>query len=123
MIYFLKTNQLNNQNKPTLFFYLIFILVLSPLLSSAQQSDGNAIKIYSDSSHQNIQIDYEPQGMVYNLLVQVSDSSGRTIFLDNRYKFSGSYQKSFDMKNQKKGIYFVQIIGDDKHINKKIELK
>lgn len=109
--------------KINLCFYLIAFLLCSSAFVIAQTSNANELNIFSDSNLQNIQINYQPQGVVYNLLVQVSDSNGHTIFLDNRYKFSGNYLKSFDMKNQKKGVYFVQIIGDDKHINKKIELK
>lgn len=104
-----------------LYFGLV-VLFISTGFTNVSNS-GVELQIELDTNQSAIQINYTPQRIVYNLLIHINDSKGRTIFLENRYNVSGSYQCRFDMKNQPKGTYLVEIIGDNNHINKQIELK
>ena len=107
--------------KVSLYFGLVLLFVSTGFTNSSK--NGAELQIDFDASQSTIRINYTPQGIVYNLLIHVNDPKGRTVFLENRYNVSGNYQCSFDMKKQPKGTYLVEIIGDDKHINKQIELK
>jgi hypothetical protein len=104
------------------FFLGLFLSVFSAVCIG-QPAEYNEFNIFNDKEHQSITIAYDAHDIVYNLLVHISDKSGRTVFLDNRYKFSGNYSRSFDMKKREKGMYYIEIIGDNKHINKQFELK
>lgn len=108
--------------KINLFFCLFSLLQFSAAFVVGQSKDESVVNIFSNINLNNVSINYNTHGIVYNLLVKISDQEGRTIFLDNKYFFKGNYQQIVDMTNQKKGFYYVEIIGDEKRINKKIEL-
>jgi hypothetical protein len=101
----------------------IACLIAFSSLLFAQASKGTEPKIQVDAVNQNVDIDFTRTNVVYNLLVHINDSTGITVFLDNQYQFTGHYKKSIDMKKQKKGTYFIEIVEDNKHTNKKIVLK
>jgi hypothetical protein len=124
----IKTTFLPTQFRPTDFkraaaFLLLFIAFT--LLSEAQagfvKADG--IIIESDSIHQTVSIAFTAADVVDNLLVIVVAPDGHTVFLDNKYRFSGNYKTSVDMKNQRKGIYSIEITEDNTRIDKTIEIR
>lgn len=104
-------------------FILLFISFA--ILSKAQNATigTDQIKIESDSILNLITIDFNVQDIVANLLVYLVDSDGHTVFLDNKYNFSGIYKKSIDMKNQGKGFYLIEVSEDSKHFSRKIEFR
>jgi hypothetical protein len=90
---------------------------------SAQGAKEAEPKVIVDSVHRSIAIDFSRPNMVYNLLIHINDSTGTTIFLENQYRFKGHYNRSIDMQKPGKGTYFLEVIEDNKHTNKKIVLK
>jgi len=102
---------------------IVFLLIVFPFFSQAQTAKVAEMKIQTDSIHQKIDIDFTTSNVIYNLLVHLNDSTGQTIYLDNQYLFSGHYKKSIDLKKQGKGTYFLEVIKDNEHLNKKIVLK
>jgi hypothetical protein len=104
----------------------IGLLIVFPAFLFAQVSNKDKNidpQINIDNITKNVSIAFARTNTVYNLLVHLNDSTGNTIFLDNQYQFKGQYNKSIDMKKQKKGTYFLEIIEDNKHTNKKIVLQ
>lgn len=99
------------------------IVVLFILVGFRLKENADELHINFDSSRQAILVNYTPKGVVNNLLIHVNDSKGQTVFLENRYNVSGNYKCSVDIKGQPGGSYFVEIIGDSKHINKQIDIK
>lgn len=101
----------------------LFILLLFCRRADAQITAANDLRVYCSNNDSIIAINYRPAGIVYNLLVQISDSGGRTVFLENKHKFSGNYQCIYNANLWKGDFLYVQLIADDKRFNKKIELK
>lgn len=59
-----------------------------------------------------LHISFTEPNRIDNLLVIVSDSTGRTIFLDNKYRFEGAYKHQLDLSRSGKGKYLLSIIKD-----------
>lgn len=70
-----------------------------------------------------IQVDVPSQGTIENLLVVISDSAGRTIFLDNRTRFVGTYKRAIDLSQSGKGPYTLCIAKDDGRAYTKFYIK
>jgi hypothetical protein len=82
---------------------------------------GNDVSV--TSSLNKIEVAFDASNEIYNLLVLITDSTGKTIFLDNKYRFKGKYLKSFDLGKSKKGNFNVQVHRDDVHSKKTINVK
>ncbi len=54
------------------------------------------------------------------MTVRIVDAAGKEVFKETKLLFSGQYNKQLDISNNTKGIYFVQIIQNNKVLNKKI---
>lgn len=54
-----------------------------------------------------------------NLLVLIADSTGHTVFLDNRQNYNGNYKGVLNTKSNK-GTYHLKIISDAIRIDKTI---
>lgn len=106
-------------------FMFSFLLLLNPVLhaQSTSPSKINEVKLESDPLNKKLNIAFSTEKEIHNLLVVITDSTGQTVFLDNRYRFKGNYKHSVDFKEYHKGWYLVQIIGDDEKINKKVDVK
>ena len=100
---------------------LVFLMLNLP--AYAQVAEGNALQVFCTSKGSAITVSYRPPGVVHNLLVQISDSGGRTVFLENKYKFSGSYQCVFNAGLWEHDVLQVQLIADNKRFNKTIKLR
>jgi hypothetical protein len=81
------------------------------------------IKIINNHQANKVNITFQSEKEIYNLLVLITDSLGQTIFLDNRYRFKGDYNHNVDFKEYKKGEYTVKIIGDEEKFTKKIDVR
>lgn len=103
-----------------LFFSLTFTLNAQTELSPATNSD---IKIVTDNIHRKVDIEFNSDKEISNLLVMISDSLGRTVFLDDQYRFKGKYKQSVELKEEGKGNYFVQIIKDNERFKKSIKIE
>jgi hypothetical protein len=101
----------------------VLLLVLFCKSFYAQTANKNTPFFSCSNRDCLVSVDYQPEGAVANLLVQISDSGGRTIFLENKHKVSGNYHCTFNASEWKGGVVYVQLIADDKHFNEKIKLK
>ena len=100
---------------------LLLMLFCKPFCA---QTINEGISPFSCSNRDCIvSVYYQPEGAVANLLVLISDSGGRTIFLENKHKVSGNYRCTFNASEWKDDIVYVQLIADNKHFNEKIKLK
>jgi hypothetical protein len=70
-----------------------------------------------------LQINVDNPNPTENLLVVISDSSGQTIFLDNRFHFTGLYTKSIDLSRSGKGPYSLCIAKDSERSVTRFYLK
>jgi len=82
-----------------------------------------AYNIIVDSVNNKIDINFDAETMIHNLLVTVSGPNSQTLFLDNQYNFQGLYHHQIDLNKYGKGTYYLNIINDEERINKKIIVK
>src|ERR1051326_8015938 len=109
------------KKKPILFSVFFLLISISSFAQTVPEKK-NDVQVHSDSLNQIINVEFPAQATIYNLLVHLNDSAGNTLFLDNQYKFSGNYKRSINLKKQGRGTYYLEIIKDNEHINKKIKL-
>lgn len=112
-------------SKKTIAF--LHVLVLIVLKSNAQIIPStpmieNTLEVANDLFKNKVNIEFSAKQEIYNLLVLITDEHGKTIFLDNRYHFTGNYNKSIDFKSYDKGVYLVKIISDHENVTKKIDI-
>ncbi|MGB0931439.1 MAG: PDZ domain-containing protein [Chitinophagales bacterium] len=55
-----------------------------------------------------------------NTLVRIADTAGKVVFEENLGDFEGAYNQKIDISENYKGLYFLQVIQDDKVMTKKI---
>lgn len=60
-----------------------------------------------------VQVSVDNDAPVENLLVVISDSTGQTIFLDNRFHLVGPYVRSIDLSRSGRGPYSLCIAKDE----------
>jgi hypothetical protein len=105
------------------FLVILFFIWTSGSLQAQSQNDrANGLSI-TRQGKKKIKIDLENDKVIYNLLVIISDSTGRTIFLDNQYRFKGNYSNTIDLETEKKGNYSLKIIKDEKRIEKNLRIE
>ncbi len=121
MKYLYKNERFVNQTKIRVTSLFIFFLFCKA--GVGQSTSANTLLVSSSSNDSLLTLNYEPLGMVNNLLVQINDSGGRTIFIDNKYRFSGNYQAVYDVSLWKADVVYVQLIADEKHFNKRVRLR
>jgi|ERR1051326_2915287 hypothetical protein len=102
-------------------FVLPALFVLFTSVSFAQ-SAGKGAKIEKDSVLKEIRVEFNADKEIATVLVLITDSTGKTLFLDNHSRFKGPYKHHFDMAPFGAGNYFVQVIKDEEHVNKKLIL-
>ncbi len=74
-----------------------------------------------NSSGSTVEISFSVPEKINDLLVQISDNAGNTIFPDNKINFIGTYKRIIDMK--KEGIYYLKINDNDERINRVLIIK
>jgi hypothetical protein len=102
---------------------LLLALICQPALGQNPSAKSLPVeyRISDDPLKNKMNIDFEIVQPVYNLLVIVHDSTGKTIFLENRYRFTGKYQREVELIN--KGTFFLQIVRDEERFNKTVMIK
>jgi hypothetical protein len=105
----------------------IFLALCTSYCAHSQTKDayrpGNPVNIENTNADRKLDIHFNSDAVIENLLVIVSDSTGQTVFLDNQYRFKGIYARSIDLSGSPKGEYSVKVIRDDDKINKKIRMQ
>ncbi|MCD6020110.1 MAG: hypothetical protein K0S53_3231 [Bacteroidetes bacterium] len=81
------------------------------------------VKANPNSATGKLDVEFKNEKQVDNLLVIVTDSLGRTIFLENLYRFKGPYKKSIELSEGGKGSFSLQVIKDAERIHKKLSIK
>jgi hypothetical protein len=109
--------------KKWLLLVILSFLYANGKLSAQSQEDRASGLSITHQGKKKIKIDLENDKVIYNLLVIISDSTGRTIFLDNQYRFKGNYSNTIDLETEKKGNYFLKIIKDEKRIEKNLRIE
>ena len=112
---------MDNKN---LFITIIVLIGFSTTVIAqiaAPQLIASDLKIVNDSINHKVDIEFTSDKEISNLLILITDSLGNTMFLDNQYRFKGYYKQIVDLKEAKKGNYFLKIIKDDEQINKKLK--
>jgi hypothetical protein len=57
------------------------------------------------------------------LLLSVKNNLGQTVYSSAESNIGSEYKKAIDLSQQNKGIYFIEIIADDKRMVKKVILQ
>lgn len=110
------------KNKLT-FVFIIFLALTTKLNGQANKYIESDIKVQSQRTSKNIDIEFKAEQEIYNLLIVIADSLGQTMFLDNQYRFKGNYKKSIDFSKAAKGNYTVKITRDKEQFNKKVSIQ
>jgi hypothetical protein len=100
----------------------IFCILISQRYSAQTAKESNDIRVTKGSGQKKIDIEFDNTKEIYNLLVLITDSTGRTIFLDNRYRFKGNYRHTVDMTGEKSGNYKLNVTLDETRINKNLRV-
>lgn len=101
---------------------ILFLLAIN-LKAQTGMKIPTEIKAVPNSVTNKLDVEFQNEEQVDNLLVIVTDSSGQTIFLENLYRFKGAYKKSIELSEGGKGSFSLQVIKDAERIYKKLLVK
>nr|MBK9652622.1 T9SS type A sorting domain-containing protein [Bacteroidota bacterium] len=90
-----------------------------PTTDKANYSAILKLKIFPNPNKGNFDITFSTS-MVDDLNIQLTDAAGKTISSENTSQFTGKYERSFNLKNRGKGVYFLKIVFGKETINEKI---
>lgn len=93
------------------FLTLVFLFGISVGIK-AQVTGKTTLPPLPLAAGEPLKISFTEVKRVDNLLIIVSDSTGRTIFLDNKYRFEGAYNHQLNLSRSGKGKYTLSIIKD-----------
>ncbi len=110
-------------NKSAPFFLLFLISCCINAQVPITKNTKINYDVILDTANAKIDIKFNPQNPILNLLIVVSDSAGKTLFLDNQYRFSGAYKHTVDLNKYGKGVYFLNITNDSERFYQKLTIK
>ena len=70
----------------------------------------------------SVNIEFDTEKTVSNILIIIVDDFGNTVFLDNQSDFKGTYKCNIDMSTYSKGDYYVRIKSDTEEAQKKLSI-
>lgn len=89
-----------------------------PAKDKANNSAIQKLKIFPNPNKGNFDVTFNTS-VVDDLNIQLTDAGGKTISSENTAQFTGKYERSFNLKNRGKGVYFLKIVfGKDTIIEK-----
>ena len=114
--------------------YLVFLTTLNACGSSntnkiiqitnvgieEELKNGNVLNVYPNPTTDQFNVNFN--GLSSMLQVKLISTSGSVIYNEKINKFSGKFQKLFDLKESARGVYFLQIITDEQVITRKVVL-
>jgi hypothetical protein len=83
---------------------------------------ADKLNVYPNPSNGLFTVVYN-QAVSGNLTVKISDVQGKVIAIESITNFAGTYNSSFDLSSFDKGIYLLEVIGNQNHEYKKIILQ
>lgn len=81
------------------------------------------LKVQAGDAVRAVKISFKTLHPVTNLLVRVTGNNGQTVFLDNKYRFSGDYASTVDLSTLAHGEYIVEISAGKEKYKSKVEIK
>src|ERR1700752_5172788 len=81
-----------------------------------------ALQIFPNPSFNTVNIIYNST-LRDKLFITVKNALGKVIYSEQDTDFSGSYNKTIDLSNNAKGIYFIEIICGNNSTVKKVVLE
>jgi hypothetical protein len=93
------------------------------LLASHFYSQVNTDVKIKEIASKKISVEFTCSSETHAVVVMVSDSSGTTLFMDNRFRFKGPYKWDVDLKKQPRGSYTLDVIRDDNKYSTTFTLK
>jgi hypothetical protein len=79
----------------------------------------NDLNIYPNPSNAQVRISFSSTEMA-PVALKISDMEGKTAWQESNSSFSGKYNKTIDLGNQPKGVYFLEIVQNNKTMLKKL---
>lgn len=106
------------------YFLITCLLFLIPpsliAQATAPAAAYKAVSVINNTALKKVNIQFESEKEIENLLVIVFDRRGETIFLDNQYRFKGKYDQSIDLKEYGKGEFSLKVVRDENMFQQKI---
>jgi uncharacterized protein YqgV (UPF0045/DUF77 family) len=90
-----------------------------PSKDQANNSAIQKLKIFPNPNKGNFDITFNTS-FVDDLNIQLTDAGGKIISSENTSQFTGKYERSFNIKNRGKGVYFLKVVFGKETINEKI---
>lgn len=117
--------QLYISPEPTNIILLLFMLFLAGINLQAQTNKviPRNLKIVNDSINSKVEIDFKTDWEIDNVLIFIVDPKGNTVFLENKYRFTGKYSKIVDLAAAGKGDFSMTIICDDEEVKRKLIIR
>ncbi|MGZ3865564.1 MAG: hypothetical protein ACXVC6_13490 [Bacteroidia bacterium] len=100
---------------------ICFLMPFIYHISCKAQAGTQISQLSCTSANKKIEINFIAKPSA-NLLVLIADSTGHTVFLDNRYNFKGNYKGVLKTGNDK-AKYHIKIISDAERIDKKVPVE
>ncbi len=90
--------------------------------TAKQLSKTQEVQLKADPSKKTILVSFIASQEIANMLVLVTDEKGNIIFLDNKYRFKGTYTHVISLKGEKGKTFEVQIKNDTDEIKKSLSM-
>jgi hypothetical protein len=115
-----------NTNIPSLkkaAFILLCLFGANVFFSQSISGKTANFVLESDAAKSTCTIAFTSLQEIQNMLVLVTDNKGNTVFLENKYRFTGTYRRIVDLKDFAKGEFEVKIINDEEQIKRIVTMK
>ncbi|MES2567928.1 MAG: hypothetical protein V4565_13730 [Bacteroidota bacterium] len=105
------------------YLFIGLFLIANNLICQTANIIPTKLMVSPDKVKGQLNVEFDNEKQVDNLLVILTDSTGKTVFLENLYRFKGFYKKNIDLPYKGRGNVSLHIIKDEEKIIKKISLK
>ena len=99
---------------------LMELIELTGGIGIEEMVNETELDIYPNPTMDRFNVNFN--GSSSMLEVKLINTSGSVIYTESIHKFRGKFQKSYDLKNAARGVYFLQLITDEQVITRKVVL-
>ncbi|MDQ3049162.1 MAG: T9SS type A sorting domain-containing protein [Bacteroidota bacterium] len=86
---------------------------------SVDENSGFQLNIYPNPANSIVTVSFEDKAS-RSLKMKIVNMAGQIVYEEENNQFTGSYNKSLDLKNNPAGVYILQIQTDNQTVHKKI---
>jgi hypothetical protein len=102
---------------------LAFAIPCKNVAQNVSKADEKPDYKVSLLENRSVNIEFDTDKTLSNILIIIVDDLGNTVFLDNQHDFKGTYKCSVDMSTYSKGNYYVRIKTDEEEKQTKLSIR